>query len=90
MPKPRGLHDLYYGPNHKKRRKAYAARVAAGQATCARCGKLIGPDEPWDLGHAEGGGPNAYSGPEHRKCNRGARSGSPGAYLTTPKTSRNW
>ena len=30
---------------------AFARLVAAGLATCARCGRPIAANEPWDLGH---------------------------------------
>src|SRR5215216_2030848 len=40
-----------YGLEHKRLRQKVAREVAAGLATCARCGYLIQPDEPWDLGH---------------------------------------
>jgi hypothetical protein len=43
--------------------------VAAGMVRCARCGELIVPGEPWDLGHDDGDR-RFYTGPEHRACNR--------------------
>lgn len=57
-----------YGNNHQKLRREVAPIVAAGQARCARCGKPIKPDEPWDLGHIDG--TRDYAGPEHSACNR--------------------
>jgi hypothetical protein len=47
-------------------------------AVCARCGLPIVPGTPWDLGHVDGSGKTMYQGPEHRKCNRGARPGRDG------------
>jgi hypothetical protein len=58
-----------YGGRHQRRRALLAPLVAAGSVTCARCGKPIGPGEPWDLGHVDGDR-QRYSGPEHRSCNR--------------------
>jgi hypothetical protein len=43
--------------------------VAAGVVPCARCGELIGPGAPWDLGHLDGDR-SRYAGPEHSSCNR--------------------
>jgi hypothetical protein len=57
-----------YGWGHQKLRKRLAPAVAAGMVTCARCGELIQPGEPWDLGHTEDR--RGYAGPEHRRCNR--------------------
>ena len=43
--------------------------VLAGRVQCARCGELIRPGEPWDLGHVDGDR-SRYAGPEHERCNR--------------------
>ena len=40
-----------------------------GGVRCARCGGLIHPSEPWDLGHVDGS-KSRYAGAEHRSCNR--------------------
>ena len=65
-----------YGARHKKLRESWAPRVAAGGVSCARCGGLIRPGEPWDLGHSDVDR-SVWTGPEHRSCNRGARPGKP-------------
>ena len=57
------------GP-HRKIRKGLAPLVAAGLATCARCGEPIEPGSKWDLGHTDDG--PGYSGPEHTYCNQTA------------------
>jgi hypothetical protein len=62
--------DRGYGANHLKLRRWWAPRVQAGQVACARCGYLIAPGTPWDLGHLDGSRKTAYQGPEHRRCNR--------------------
>jgi hypothetical protein len=36
--------------------------VEAGLVRCARCGELIEPETPWDLGHVDNDR-SAYSGP---------------------------
>ena len=46
----------------------------AGGVLCARCGDEIAPQDHWDLGHLDGGGPREYSGPEHAACNRATSS----------------
>jgi hypothetical protein len=58
-----------YGANHKRLRRLWEPRVASGDVACARCGRLIVPGSPWDLGHADFDRA-AYTGPEHRRCNR--------------------
>jgi len=63
---------------HWKRLRAdWALRIAAGDLVCYRCGQLIAPGQPWDLGHvidrARGGSEtNGGVAPEHRSCNRSA------------------
>jgi hypothetical protein len=57
------------GP-HRKLRKCLAPLVAAGLATCARCGEPIEPGSKWDLGHTDDG--LGYFGPEHAYCNQTA------------------
>lgn len=75
-----------YGHAHKKLRAKYAKEVAADQATCARCGQPIRPDQPWDLGHDDAR-PGEYSGPEHQSCNR--RAGGDKRWRE-PKAPRRW
>ena len=74
--KPRDpMHDVRYGPAHRRLRAQVASRVRADLAGCARCGEPMDPREPWDLGHAAAGGPRSYSGPEHARCNRATNDG---------------
>jgi hypothetical protein len=57
-----------YSTAHKRLRKQIAPRVAAGNASCARCGEPIQPGEKWDLDHTDDG--SGYLGPSHVRCNR--------------------
>jgi hypothetical protein len=57
-----------YGAAHRRLRASFALEVAAGGVDCARCGLLIEPEEPWDLGHTADR--LGYTGPEHSRCNR--------------------
>jgi hypothetical protein len=59
-----------YGRAHQQRRAQLAPIVRSGRATCWRCGKQIGANEPWDLGHDDHDR-SIYRGPECRRCNRG-------------------
>lgn len=64
-----------YGRDHKAERDRWAPKVDAGLVDCARCGDPLEPGRPWDLGHTDDR--SAWTGPEHRTCNRvaGARNG---------------
>lgn len=59
-----------YGAKHQAERKRLAPIVARGQTPCAKCGDLIVPPEPWDLGHTDDR--TGWTGPEHQDCNRRA------------------
>jgi hypothetical protein len=65
-----------YGATHKRLRRIWEPRVAAGYVACARCRRLIVPGEPWDLGHADNDR-SQCAGPEHRRCNRSTASRRP-------------
>lgn len=52
-------------------RRRLEALVAAGLATCARCGQPIAKGAQFDLDHADDR--NGYIGVSHPRCNRGAR-----------------
>jgi len=43
-----------YGQAHRARRRGIAPMVEAGIVRCARCGELIRPGEPCDLGTSTG------------------------------------
>ena len=60
-----------YGWHHQRIRSGWAPLVAGGQVCCLRCGELIQPGTPWDLGHSDFDR-SQYTGPEHRRCNRAA------------------
>lgn len=61
-----------YGRAHRQLRDQWAPLVAAGAVTCWRCNHLIGPRDPWDLGHDDHDR-TRYRGPEHIACNRATR-----------------
>jgi hypothetical protein len=59
-----------YGKEHKRLRAHYATRMRMGEVFwCWRCGHLISPEAPWDLGHDDADR-SLYRGPEHVSCNR--------------------
>jgi hypothetical protein len=60
-----------YGRSHQKLRARIAPTVAAGLATCWRCGERIAAGEKFHLGHDDDDR-TKYRGPEHVKCNVGA------------------
>jgi hypothetical protein len=83
--KPRpSRHVRGYTNQHYALRRWLAPLVASGGVACARCGELIRPDEPWDLGHSDWDR-TRYSGPEHRRCNRAVVT-----HLKARTTSRDW
>ena len=45
------------------------AEVRTGMVACARCGRLINPDEAWDMGHDDENR-SVHIGPEHVRCKR--------------------
>ena len=58
-----------YGTPHQTARRQWQPLVQAGGVACARCGRPIHPDQPWDLGHHDRDR-TRYTGPEHASCNR--------------------
>jgi hypothetical protein len=71
MPNKHGTRLRGYGPRHVALRARWAPLVDRGEVLCARCGVLIDPGTPWDLGHDDDDR-SRYNGPEHARCNRGA------------------
>ncbi|MGZ6788527.1 MAG: hypothetical protein ACXVGQ_01110 [Mycobacteriaceae bacterium] len=81
--------DRGYGHSHRKRRALWAPDVERGIVQCWRCGQLILPAEPWDLGHDDQDR-TKYRGPEHRRCNRATHLRQGQAIIPTPRASRDW
>lgn len=59
-----------YGQEHRKLRKRWAKRVAAGGVRCWRCDYPINPGDQWDLGHDDHDR-TIWRGAECIPCNRG-------------------
>jgi hypothetical protein len=67
-----------YGAAHRRARERWAPSVATGRVECRRSRQdpstcleddpLIGPGEPWQLGHPDEDCP-LPTAPEHRHCN---------------------
>jgi hypothetical protein len=56
-----------YGGRHQAERRLWEPIVAAGHATCCRCGFSILPGQRWHLDHADDG--IHYLGVAHARCN---------------------
>ena len=72
-------HRRGYGHTHRQLRTRWEPLVQSGKVSCAKCGQLILPTEPWDLGHTRNR--DGYTGPEHARCNR-REAGKRGAKLS--------
>ena len=57
-----------YGARHRALRAEVGKDVAAGRATCARCGRPIHPAADWHLDHHDEDR-TRYIGPSHASCN---------------------
>jgi hypothetical protein len=75
MPPKASTVDRGYGGEHRKLRRRWAVKVAAGNVMCARCGGWIAPGSRWCLDHSDNR--DGYIGPSHERCNiaAGARKG---------------
>ena len=60
-----------YDTAHERERERWQPYVEAGIVACSKCGRLIQPGTPWDLGHNDQR--TTWTGPEHAACNRGYR-----------------
>lgn len=58
-----------YGYRHQAERDKWKPTVEQGNVECWRCGQLIDPQAPWDLGHDDRDR-TLHRGPEHLHCNR--------------------
>lgn len=73
-----------YGARHRAVRAQWQARFDRGEhINCARCGKRIGPREPWALDHDDEDR-SRYLGPSHKRCNDSA-GGTRGANASSSK-----
>lgn len=72
-----------YGAPHQRLRRAVAADVKAGRATCSRCGRAIVPGTRWHLDHSDDRA--TYLGPAHKRCNEEA-GGRKGAFVKAARS----
>jgi len=81
-----------YGWRHIRTRERWKPLVERGEVCCARCGLLIEPGTPWDLGHVDGASDREYAGPEHASCNRraGGRGGGRGSAPRSRPVRADW
>jgi len=78
-----------YDGAYRQVRQRLARAVAAGQATCWRCGRPIRPGEPWHLGHSDDG--SRWMGAQHAYCNTSAAARMTNAKRNAPaRWSRDW
>jgi len=61
----------YDTKEHRSARKRLAREVAAGNASCWRCGDPISAGSKWHVGHDDAG--VVIMGPEHAGCNLAAQ-----------------
>lgn len=86
-------HARGYGKDHEAQRKAWAPKVARGEArchaiTCLEPTRAITPGSEWHMGHTPDR--TRWTGPEHARCNviDGAKRGA--AARAGLKHSRTW
>lgn len=74
MPRSGSREDRGYDYSHRQLREWWSTKIKAGEVVlchariCLEEQRRITPPMPWDLGHTEGR--TAWTGPEHRRCNR--------------------
>jgi hypothetical protein len=93
MPKPGSRQARGYDAEHERQRKAWAPRVARGEAqchavVCLEASRTIGRGSEWHMGHTPDR--SRWTGPEHPLCNttEGAKRGA--AQRTGLRHSRQW
>lgn len=58
-----------YNAAHRRERRRWEQAMATGiTPICAKCNQPVLPSQAWDLGHTDDR--KAWTGPEHRSCNR--------------------
>lgn len=72
MPSTGSTHARGYGKAHEAQRKAWAPKVARGEAEChavicLEVSRAISPAGEWHMGHTPDR--SRWTGPEHPRCN---------------------